>query len=117
LINAIKNATNRNGRKYNMSKNQAHQINQAYQYRVNLVRSHYENYPVASLAIPKHLRLPISAIYAFARRADDSADESNLAPEERLNNLNDYDEKLRHLDHPSAHDPIFMALAHTIRTQ
>ncbi|MEG2631220.1 MAG: squalene/phytoene synthase family protein, partial [Comamonas sp.] len=33
--------------------------------------THYENFPVASLLCPPHLRQPIAAIYGFARTADD----------------------------------------------
>jgi phytoene/squalene synthetase len=36
---------------------------------------HYENFPVASLLLPRRLRRPIEAIYRFARGADDIADE------------------------------------------
>ena len=45
---------------------------------------HYENFPVASLLLPKALRSPIEAIYRFARAADDIADEGEALPEERL---------------------------------
>ena len=41
---------------------------------------HYENFPVASLLCPPDLRGPIRAIYAFARTADDIADEGDAAP-------------------------------------
>ena len=34
---------------------------------------HYENFPVGSLALPRRLRRPVHAIYAFARTADDIA--------------------------------------------
>jgi len=37
---------------------------------------HYENFPVASLLVSKQLRKAIFAVYAFARTADDAADES-----------------------------------------
>ena len=51
---------------------------------------HYENFPVASLLCPAHLRSPISAIYHFARTADDLADEGcNDAPA-RLADLRAY---------------------------
>ncbi|MDB5730326.1 MAG: squalene synthase HpnC, partial [Variovorax sp.] len=40
-----------------------------------LVATHYENFPVASWLCPPRLRLPVAAIYAFARTADDIADE------------------------------------------
>ena len=40
---------------------------------------HYENFPVASLLLPARLREPVNAIYAFARSADDIADEGEAA--------------------------------------
>jgi len=84
---------------------------------MHLVRSHYENFPVASLAIPRHLRRPISAIYAFARSADDFADEGDLTPLERIQKLEEYDLKLLCLNEPApATEPIFIALAHTVKT-
>jgi squalene synthase HpnC len=51
---------------------------------------HYENFPVASWLLPARLRAPIEAIYAFARGADDLADEGELTPEERLRGLERY---------------------------
>lgn len=49
--------------------------------------NHYENFPVGSLALPRHLRKPIHAIYTFARTADDIADEGNASQEQRLYQL------------------------------
>ena len=49
--------------------------------------THPENFPVASILCPPHLRPAIAAIYAFARAADDIADEGILSTEERLNSL------------------------------
>ena len=46
--------------------------------------THPENFPVASFLCPPHLRPAIAAIYAFARAADDIADEGPLSTEERL---------------------------------
>ena len=46
--------------------------------------THPENFPVASILCPPHLRPAIAAIYAFARAADDIADEGHLSAEERL---------------------------------
>jgi squalene synthase HpnC len=51
---------------------------------------HYENFPVASLLLPARLREPVEAIYAFARSADDVADEGDAAPIARLARLHDY---------------------------
>ena len=48
---------------------------------------HYENFPVASLLCPPALRQPVRAIYAFARTADDIADEGDAAPSSRLAEL------------------------------
>jgi len=45
---------------------------------------HYENFPVASILCPPALRPAVAAIYAFARSADDLADEGDAAPEQRL---------------------------------
>ena len=51
---------------------------------------HYENFPVASVLCPPHLRPAIAAIYWFARTADDIADEGDAAPEARLDDLAAY---------------------------
>ena len=51
---------------------------------------HYENFPVASLILPGHLREPVEAIYAFARGADDIADEGDAPASERHARLDDY---------------------------
>jgi hydroxysqualene synthase len=49
--------------------------------------THYENFPVASVLCPPHLRPAIAAIYWFARTADDLADEGDASAEERLDDL------------------------------
>ena len=51
---------------------------------------HYENFPVASVLLPQHLRRPIEAIYHFARGADDIADEGEASDPERLQGLDSY---------------------------
>ena len=51
---------------------------------------HYENFPVASVLCPPHLRAPIMAIYHFARTADDIADEGDASPAERLEQLSSF---------------------------
>jgi len=56
--------------------------------------NHYENFPVASILLPKHLRQPVAAVYRFARSADDIADEGNASPEVRLAQLQAYDDAL-----------------------
>lgn len=49
--------------------------------------NHYENFPVGSIAVPRRLRRPIHAVYAFARTADDIADEGETDNESRLQAL------------------------------
>ena len=55
---------------------------------------HYENFPVASWLCPPALRPAIAALYAFARTADDMADEGNAPPQQRLDDLRDYRHQL-----------------------
>ncbi|ULJ59942.1 squalene synthase HpnC [Wielerella bovis] len=50
---------------------------------------HYENFPVGSIILPRKLRRPIHAIYAFARTADDIADEGNATIAQRQQQLNE----------------------------
>ncbi len=52
--------------------------------------THYENFPVASVLCPPHLRQPIAAIYGFARTADDIADEGDAPAASRLADLAAY---------------------------
>lgn len=75
---------------------------------------HYENFPVASLLLPRHLRRAVTDIYRFARSADDIADEGDATPEERLAALNTYRDALLQIagGHPPPH--AFQALARTI---
>lgn len=76
-----------------------------------LARTHYENFPVASFLLPRHLRGPISLIYAFARAADDFADEGDLPDEERLRLLDGYRKQLdRIAQHEPAESELFAAL-------
>ena len=56
----------------------------AYARCLRIAQSHYENFPVASRLLPKHVRPHIAAIYAFARIADDFADEGDRRPDARL---------------------------------
>ena len=59
-----------------------------------LAQQHYENFPVASRLLPKATRPHIAAIYAFARIADDFADEGTRSPEARLALLDDWQQRL-----------------------
>lgn len=56
--------------------------------------NHYENFPVGSMILPRRLRTPVHAIYAFARTADDFADEGSDSSETRLQNLQNLEAEL-----------------------
>jgi squalene synthase HpnC len=73
---------------------------------------HYENFPVASILLPARLRKPVEAIYAFARSADDIADEGDASPEQRLAQLAAYEEELTRIEQGKpATIPLFSRLA------
>ncbi|MEJ2632325.1 MAG: squalene synthase HpnC [Acidihalobacter sp.] len=88
----------------------------AYRHCTALARSHYENFPVASRLLPRKLREPVAAIYAFARHADDLADEGQLDQDERTTALQAYRHRLQLAaeGRPQADDPVFIALADAI---
>ena len=50
--------------------------------------NHYENFPVASILMPKKIRNAVKPFYAFARTADDIADCSDLNTETKIRLLN-----------------------------
>jgi phytoene synthase len=79
-----------------------------------LAREHYENFPVASRLVPKSLRPHICAIYAFARAADDFADEPAYEGV-RLERLDDWEARLDRAVEGKPQGPIFTAIADTIR--
>jgi squalene synthase HpnC len=76
---------------------------------------HYENFPVASVALPRSLRRPVKAIYAFARSADDLADEGDASPDSRLEALNAYRKQLDRLaSNQRSAEPLFQDLSNQI---
>jgi hydroxysqualene synthase len=80
-----------------------------------LARSHYENFPVGSLLIPQAKRQHVYSIYAFARTADDFADEGECEPVTRLRQLDEWQTQLDECFEGRATHPIFVALAHTVK--
>ena len=95
----------------------------AYAHCQRLAQQHYENFPVASRLLPAPMRPHIAAIYAFARTADDFADEPGRPDPERLRLLDDWRARLdtaiagRQAGATSNDDLIFVALAETIRAK
>ena len=96
-------------------------LEESFAYCEKLTRSHYENFPVGSVLIPKDRRKYIWAIYAFARTADDFADEGRHPGEtreelqKRLDQLDDWEYKLVKCARGEADDPIFTALGEAMR--
>src|SRR5687768_4063076 len=92
-----------------------------------LARTHYENFPVASWLVPAHMRPHIAALYAFARSADDFADEERRSAGERLRLLDDWQYRLHacagegsdrlQRDARDPDDLVFIALGATIRAR
>jgi len=77
---------------------------------------HYENFPVASLLLPRELREPVGVSYRFARMADDFADEGNDAPAARLDKLHGFALELAGISSGKAPEtPLFADLARIIR--
>ncbi|AZS80357.1 squalene synthase HpnC [Achromobacter spanius] len=84
---------------------------------------HYENFPVASLLLPRRMRGAVTDIYRFARAADDIADEGSATDDERLAQLAAYRTELHRIGAEPNHTPppglppladIFTPLARTI---
>lgn len=97
-------------------------VQAAYEECLQMAASHYENFPVASRLLSREIRRHVAAIYAFARCADDIADEhpaSNrqLDDEERLVRLSEWERRLELAAKGAGEGPVFTALAHTICVQ
>ena len=86
----------------------------AYAHCARIARTHYENFTVGSWLLPRRLRHDLAAVYAFARVADDIADEG--ADTGRLERLRAWEQKLLACARQpaAADDPVFVALGRTI---
>ena len=89
----------------------------AYEHCERIARQHYENFPVASRLLPADMRPHVAAVYAFARAADDFADEGTREAAERYRLLDGWRARL-HAPAPDAASPddadrVFAAVAHT----
>lgn len=91
-------------------------IDSSFKYCEKIAKQHYENFPVASLLLPKDKRRYIYSIYAFARAADDFADDPGIegGKEKRLSLIEEWHLKLGDCYKGKAYDPIFIALGKTI---
>jgi len=101
-------------------------VAQAYDACTRLAREHYENFPVGRL-VPREMQPHVHAVYAFARYADDLADEGYagsrkaqgardvMTPEQRLAALDDWQRQLLAPPGTPGLHFIFIALHETIR--
>ena len=92
----------------------AHKLSLARESTRKLATSHYENFLVASILLPKKLRQPFYDVYAFCRTADDLADESSSS-EEALRGLARFQYQLDAAFAGYPEEPLFIALAATVR--
>lgn len=101
----------------------AEPLARAYAACERLAQSHYENFPVASRLLPAAMRPHIAAVYAFARIADDFADEGTASAAERQARLFDWQRRLHRAVDAPADTPgddygrLFLAIGHTIRSR
>ncbi len=85
-------------------------IAEAYAYCTKLARSHYENFTIASWLMPREMRRHLHAIYAYARIADDFADE-----EYSIAKLDEWERELELAYAGAARHPVMVAVADTAR--
>ncbi len=89
------------------------ELEACYRYCEALVRARHHNYPVASMFARSHLRKHIFALFAFARVADDFADEAAYEGR-RTRELDRWEEQLHLAYRGTADHPVFVALADTV---
>ena len=89
---------------------------QAYQHCMRIAQQHYENFPTASRLIHRKLRPAVAAIYAFARAADDMADEGNATAAKRLKQIDAWESLLERCSEEEIDHPVFLALGDAINT-
>lgn len=109
-------------------------LKDAYTACERLAAAHYENFPVASRWLPRPMRVHVAAVYAFARSADDLADEGSRSDDERHRSIDDWFNRLHGCvessqrgggpalgapragrDQSGERDQIFLAVGDTIR--
>ena len=112
-------------------------LDQAYRYCERLARSHYENFTVGSILIPKSMRRHVYAIYSYCRWVDDLGDEASsylsaaasiagwqvsVGPEalderkKKLDLLDRWQEELENCYSGKPIHPVLVALQDTVRT-
>lgn len=85
-----------------------------YSQAIKLAKSHYENFPVVSILIPGKFKKDVAIIYWFARTADDFSDEGDFSLSERLDKLNNLEDRLKDLLSNQTDNNLEAALKQTI---
>jgi phytoene synthase len=88
------------------------ELEACYRYCEALVHARHHNYPVGSMFARSALRKHIFALFAFARVADDIADERSFEGR-RARELDRWEEQLHDAYRGRAEHPVFVALADT----
>ena len=91
---------------------QAANLQQAYGHCARVARGHYENFGVVSLLLPRTLRAPLYAVYAFCRHTDDLGDE---ARGDRLALLDAWEQDLERCYDGTPDHPVLVALQDVIQ--
>lgn len=89
-------------------------LKEAYKDSEDFSKSHYENFPVLSITLPREAKRHIAVIYKFARQADDFVDEGNANPELRIKNLESYEKQFTDCLNGKFIIDFWMALKNTI---
>ncbi len=90
------------------------EIDSAYNDAITFTKNHYENFPVLSFLVPKHLRKHVAIVYQFARMADDIADEGKFSDIERLAQLSQFESQLNKVTSQQSEDQFWSALHNSI---
>ncbi len=90
-------------------------LEKEYQLALFQAKSHYENFPVVSLFLPKKLRKHVAIIYKFARTADDFADEEIYNDNNRISLLDDFVNSLLNAVNGNYSNTFWQALDNTIK--
>jgi len=89
-------------------------IEKEYKLALFQAKSHYENFPVISLFLPKKLRKHVAIIYKFARTADDFADEEIYEDKNRIDLLNEFQQNFINATNGNYANSFWQALVNTI---
>ena len=87
---------------------------EARQYCVRLATSHYENFPVVTWFLPKHLHQHFYNVYAYCRISDDLGDEVG-DKQQSLLLLDQWKAELAQCYSGEPRHPVFVALRETVR--